>query len=142
MKINLNKSKLVAMALLPLVLLNTDFGRLAALSVLWDALVLFCFFFYPGLLILKALKIAKLSLTHVLYAVGLSIIYTMLLGLSVNTLLPILGDLHPLTHGTLLLAFDVTMSSLVATILRRQAASRIKLSLPKVNARVLAVGPI
>jgi len=65
------------------------------------------FSFIPGLIIIKLLKINKLDmLESILFSVGLSIAFLMLIGLSINELYPILGITRPLSLTSLLLTIN------------------------------------
>jgi uncharacterized membrane protein len=77
-------------------------------------IVLFVYLiFVPGILILRALNLHDLgSVNTMLYSIGLSLVATMLVGLSLNVLLPLAGYTHPITLSPLtaaLAAFVLVM---------------------------------
>jgi uncharacterized membrane protein len=77
-------------------------------------IVLFVYLiFIPGILILRALNLHDLgSVNTTLYAIGLSLVTAMLIGLSLNVLLPLAGYMSPITLSPLtaaLTAFVLVM---------------------------------
>jgi uncharacterized membrane protein len=77
-------------------------------------IVLFVYLiFIPGILILRALNLHDLgSVNTTLYSIGLSLVTTMLIGLSLNVLLPLAGYTSPITLSPLtaaLTAFVLVM---------------------------------
>ena len=79
--------------------------------------------FVPGLVILKALHIDQKSLTHiVLFSVGLSLVFLMIIGLLLNSILPLIGISTPLS--TFHLVITVTILELFLLLKRRQGPSK------------------
>jgi uncharacterized membrane protein len=123
MTLQLDRRHLVLLATLPVILLNLTFGNVHGLAIPWNIVVAFCLLLLPGLLILQVLKILMRHLTSVVYAAGLSILYLMALGLVVNSVVPLFGDHHPLSHGILLIAYDATIVPLLLTSFIRSTTS-------------------
>ena len=56
--------------------------------------------FVPGLLILKILNVSKIGFVRfVVYSVGLSLSYTLFIGLIASVLLPLIGIIHPISEA-------------------------------------------
>jgi len=71
--------------------------------------------FFPGLLILRILKIHNLGNTKtILYTVGLSFVFVMFTGYIINMLYPILGIPRPISHLPLLFTFAIAVIILCA----------------------------
>ena len=71
--------------------------------------------FIPGLALLRVFKIHNLEIIEtILYSVGLSIAYLMIIGLATNEVLPIFGISNPMSTVYLLLVINVSMLVLYA----------------------------
>ncbi|MDP2836335.1 MAG: DUF2206 domain-containing protein [Methanobacteriaceae archaeon] len=72
---------------------------------------IFCFFyisFIPGIIFLRILKIHDISqLETLIYSIGISITFSMFLGLILNIVLPFFGFMTPLSILTLMIAFSL-----------------------------------
>lgn len=70
-------------------------------------------FFIPGLIILRILRLQKLGVIEtLLYTIGLSVVFSMLLGLFVNTIYPHFGILRPLSILPLIITMTIVISLL------------------------------
>lgn len=70
--------------------------------------------FIPGILLLRILKLHNLDIIEtILYSVGLSIAFLMLIGLLINSLYPLLGIINPISETPLVL----TISAIVIFLL-------------------------
>lgn len=68
--------------------------------------------FIPGIIILRILKLHELETTEIIiYSVGLSLAFTMFVGLSINTILPLVGISHPISN------WPITISLFTAVLL-------------------------
>lgn len=66
--------------------------------------------FIPGILVLRVLKLHKLSnIETLLYSVGLSIAMTMFIGLLINTIYPLLGISRPFSVPSLMITITCVM---------------------------------
>ena len=62
----------------------------------------------PGILVIRILRISLRPLDTGIYSVGISLAFTMLIGVSLNSILPMFGDEHPLREDVVLTAFVCT----------------------------------
>lgn len=63
--------------------------------------------FVPGILILRVFKIHRLTFSEtVLYTIGLSIAFLMFLGITINTLLPVIGIKQPISRLPLIISIS------------------------------------
>jgi uncharacterized membrane protein len=113
----------------------------AVLSILFNIPVLrqligfIYFFFLPGLLLLRVLKLKTQTIVVTLMlAVGLSISFAMFLGFELNAVLPFVGILQPLSTTPVLVAMGAIL--LLATYLGRNS-NRWNFSFPKLSRRML-----
>jgi uncharacterized membrane protein len=82
--------------------------------------------FIPGIVILKIARVHGLGTTETfLYAVGLSVSFSMFVGLFMNALLPLLGILNPLSASYLIPAIFTITSALVCIAYKIDAESPI-----------------
>ena len=66
--------------------------------------------FIPGIVLLRVLKIHNLSTAkNILYSVGLSLAFCMIFGLLLNTLLPLIGILKPISEYPLLFSYALVI---------------------------------
>lgn len=71
--------------------------------------------FLPGVLILKLLGFQKMGATNaLLYAVGLSLFFIMLVGLAINFLYPLIGIIRPISVLPLLITMSCIISIFIA----------------------------
>ncbi len=116
----ITKGKAAVLMLAGIGLLNLSVHLRSALP--WPSAVVtfLCLFLLPGLLLLPVLGIKKRNdlVLYIYYAVALSIAYLMVLGLLINTVLPIYGIDHPLRIDSVLPAVNVTLLLSLAAWLR------------------------
>jgi len=64
--------------------------------------------FVPGVLILKILNVSKIGFVRfVVYSVGLSLSYTLFIGLIISILLPLIGIIHPISEANIVLSLFI-----------------------------------
>lgn len=101
---------LILLALLAL----TDLAIFLNIPFLRQLLGLFFFTTVPGLLIILVLRLNKLGLTEKLVlSVGLSIVFSLLAGLLINTLYPLFGYSKPLSTVSVVTSFSVIILGLI-----------------------------
>jgi len=72
--------------------------------------------FIPGFVILRVLKIHNLSITKTLiYGIGLSIAFCMLIGLLINIILPLIGILKPISLWPIMITITIFVLALCIT---------------------------
>ena len=102
------------LAIIAIVVL-TDVAVLFDIPVLRQLLGLLFFTFLPGLLIVLILRLDKLELvTKLVLSVGLSVAFSMLFGLLVNSSLLAIGYTTPLSTVPLLISFSIAIATLAA----------------------------
>lgn len=108
---------LVTLALIELGNLGFDMPGLRQLSaLLFLALV-------PGILILRVLKIHNVGVIEsLLYSVGLSIAFVMVIGVILNFTLPLISALHPIATFPLLIAITIAIVILGVLVYKRDKA--------------------
>lgn len=78
------------------------------IPILQSALGFVFIAFIPGLLILKILNVSKIGFVRfVVYSVGLSLSYTLFIGLIISLLLPLIGVIHPISEANVVLSLSV-----------------------------------
>ena len=71
--------------------------------------------FIPGVLILRLFRLHKLgSIRTILFSVGLSVAFTMFIGVLVNTIYPLIGISRPLSPTPLIITFSIITLALSA----------------------------
>jgi uncharacterized membrane protein len=68
--------------------------------------------FIPGILILRLLNVDICKLTNFLYAIGISVIFIILIGLSTNLIYPLFSINDPLSTGPMLVTITVIITLL------------------------------
>lgn len=97
------------------ILLLTDVAVFFNIPVLRQVLGFLFLTFLPGILIIFALRLNKLDLvTKFVLSVGLSVAFSMLFGLSVNSSLLAIGYTKPLSTVSLLISFNIAIATLAA----------------------------
>jgi uncharacterized membrane protein len=85
------------------------------IPVLQPLFALFYLLFIPGVLILRVLRMHELgNVITLLYSVGLSVVNVMIVGLLLNTSLPFIGIMNPISMVPLLIAFTLEIGILSA----------------------------
>lgn len=78
--------------------------------ILWKIAGFLNLTFIPGFLLLRILKVHNLSsIEAVLYSTGLSLTFVMIMGLFMNILYPLIGNMTPFSEVSLLLTFIVSI---------------------------------
>lgn len=120
---------------------------LTSLAILFDIPVVrqfsgFIFLtFIPGFLLLSILKLNKLGLAEkIVLSVGLSVAFSMLFGLALNTSLPAAGYTKPLSTASLLISFSIA-TIVLAIVAYMRNLERTK-SIPLVAQRYIANNPV
>ncbi|KDE54359.1 hypothetical protein EI28_03205, partial [Methanoculleus sp. MH98A] len=100
-------------------------GTTNSSALFLQAILGFAFFsFIPGIIVLRIMRIHRLStLETLLYAVGLSIAILMFTGLLMSVLYPLVGISRPLSPGSTLLTVNITTSILLLLSLARDQKS-------------------
>ncbi|MCE5338467.1 MAG: DUF2206 domain-containing protein [Methanomicrobiaceae archaeon] len=77
--------------------------------------------FVPGVLILKILNVSKIGFVRfIAYSVGLSLSYTLFIGLIISVLLPLIGITHPFSEAAIVLSLSIGYIILVLIDYLRQ----------------------
>ena len=104
---------IIIIQILMLVVMGLDLKNFT-IPIISPLIVFFYLTFIPGYLILRILKIHEMgSVTSLLYAVALSVLSVMSLGLLANTLLPFIGISNPITFIPLAVIVNVYVVILV-----------------------------
>ena len=133
-------------SLLFVFLISTDISIFLNIPFFRQVLGFITLAFIPGMLFLCILKPSSLRLTEMfVLSVGLSISYTMFIGILINTLYPLFGYETPLSVISLVISFSAALLMLAfAAHLRGGFALFAKRTYPKLNTRdkALVVIPI
>jgi uncharacterized membrane protein len=78
----------------------------------------------PGFLVIRILRISSRPLDTAIYSVGISLAFTMLIGVSLNSLLPMIGVEHPLREDIVIAAFVCATLLMSATAFFRTRIER------------------
>src|SRR5438105_1896491 len=128
---NLTRPQVIGLATTCLIIFNVSLVTDSELGGVQIALDLTLLIFAPGFLISGLIRQTHESVWHrLVYSVGLSLLFLLVLGLTANTVLPHIGVSRPMARTPLLFSYDVGMVILLWIFMRRRKDPSFRISVP------------